>query len=86
MTDRPLQPFSAPTSLGSFVPDSVSYGMIVEWVLYVVLVFWAVYTIVAVYHWLKYSNGSWVAFPAIATHLVVSFVLIIFAFSGVFTI
>jgi len=54
----------------------------VEWALYAVFAFWAVYTIIAVYHWLKYSHASWVAFPAIAVHLFISFALIAYALSG----
>jgi hypothetical protein len=86
MYDQPLQPFSTPTSLGSFIPSGISVGVLIKWILYIAIIFWVIYTIIAIYHWLKYSHGSWVAFPAIATHLGVSFVLIIFALYGVFTI
>ena len=82
MPDQPLQPFSPPTSLTILLPDGLSPGAVVEWVLYAVFVFWALYTIVAIYHWLKYSHASWVAFPAIATHLFISFVLMALALSG----
>jgi hypothetical protein len=86
MVDQPLQAFSTPTSLSEFLPDSVSYGAVAEWVFYVVLAFWTLYTIIAIYHWLKYSHGSWVAYPAIATHLGISLVLIVFALYGVFKV
>jgi hypothetical protein len=82
MTDEPLQPFSPPTSLSAFLPDGISSAVLVEWLLYIVFVFWAIYTLVAIYHWLKYSHASWIAFPAIAVHLFVSFVLAGFALSG----
>ena len=36
----------------------------------------------AIYHWLKYSHASWVAFPAIAAHLFISFALMSYALSG----
>ncbi len=86
MVDQPLQPFSVPVSLTAFLPDGISSGMIVVWIFYAVFTFWAIYTIIAIYHWLKYSHASWVAFPAIAAHLFVSFVLIVYALSGVLVI
>ena len=82
MLDQPLQPFAPPTSFIAFLPDGISSGLLVEWVLYAVLVFWALYTLVAIYHWLKYSHASLVAFPAIAAHLFISFALIVYALSG----
>ncbi|MBI4065807.1 hypothetical protein HY412_01255 [Candidatus Kaiserbacteria bacterium] len=82
MSDQPLQPFSPPASLTEFLPNGISSGTVIEWVLYAVFAFWAIYTLVAIYHWLKYSHASWLAFPAIALHLFVSFVLIVYALSG----
>ena len=84
MPDQPLQPFSPPTDLFSLLPNwlSISPGVAVSWALYAVFAFWALYTLVAIYHWLKYSHASWLAFPAIAVHLVVSFVLMSYALSG----
>ena len=81
MLDQPLQPFAPPTSFIAFLPDGISSGLLVEWVLYAVLAFWALYTLVAIYHWLKYSHASLVAFPAIAVHLFISFFLIRYALS-----
>ena len=75
MPDQPLQPFAPPTALLAYLPNGVTSGFLVTWVLYAVFAFWAIYTIVAVYHWLKYSHASWVAFPAMAVHFVVSFAL-----------
>jgi len=82
MVDQPLQPFSPPTLLTALLPKDISYGVIVEWALYIVFAFWALYTIIAVYHWLKYSHASLVAFPAIAVHFFISFSLIVFALTG----
>ncbi|KKW39202.1 MAG: hypothetical protein UY89_C0029G0005 [Parcubacteria group bacterium GW2011_GWA1_54_9] len=82
MNDQPLQAFSPPTFLFSYLPSGVSSGAMVQWVLYIVFAFWALYTLVAIYHWLKYSHASWVAFPAIALHLFVSFALIAYSLSG----
>lgn len=82
MTDLPLRPFSPPTALLSYLPANLSSGVVITWVLYAVFAFWAVYTLVAIYHWLKYSHASWIAFPAIAIHLFVSFALMSYALSG----
>ena len=82
MSDQPLQPFAPPTSMLAYLPDGVSAGAVVEWALYIVFAFWAIYTLVAIYHWLKYSHASFVAFPAIALHLFISFALMTYALSG----
>lgn len=84
MVDQPLQPFALPSALFTqlHLPDTLSAGLVVTWALYIVFVFWALYTLVAVYHWLKYSHASWVAFPAIALHFFISFALMTYALSG----
>lgn len=84
MPDVPLQPFAPPTALLqqfniSGLPSS---GATVEWTLYAVFAFWAVYTLVAIYHWLRYSHASWVAFPAMAVHILVSLCLMSYALIG----
>jgi hypothetical protein len=85
MTDQPLQPFGPPTALFNQLHFSgiISPALAVEWVLYAVFAFWAVYTLVAIYHWLKYSHASLVAFPAIALHLFISFAFMAYALTGV---
>ena len=89
MSDQPLRPFAPPAffehgALGSTLGGnfSISSGSVIETILYIVFVFWAIYTIIAVYHWLKYSHGSWLAFPAIAAHLLISLSLMTYALSG----
>ena len=82
---EPLQITSSPFQFFSFLPQSlagISGGQLVVWGLYLVFGFWALYTLVTIYHWLRYSNTSWVAFPAIALHLAVSFALIGYILSG----
>lgn len=81
MPNQPFQPFSPPTVLLLYLPDGFSAGAAVAWALYVVFAFWAIYTLIAIYHWLKYSHASWIAFPAIATHLLVSLALMSYALS-----
>ena len=82
MPDQPLQPFAPPTALLSYLPSGFSSGIAVTWILYAVFAFWAIYTLVAIYHWLKYSHASWIAFPAIAAHLLVSLALMSYALNG----
>lgn len=84
MPDQPLQPFAPPTALFNqlHLSANISSGDVMMWVLYAVFAFWALYTLIAIYHWLKYSHASWVAFPAIALHLFVSIALMSYALSG----
>ncbi len=84
MPSTPLQPFAPPALLLSFLPaHMLSTGALVAWFLFAVFFFWSVYTLIAVYHWFKYSHASAVAFPAIALHLFVSFVLAVYTLSGI---
>ncbi len=83
MPEQPLQPFAFPSaSLFSYLPSGFSAGIVITWILYAVFAFWALYTLVAIYHWLKYSHASLAAFPAIALHLFVSLALMSYALSG----
>ena len=82
MPDQPLQPFAPPAALFSYLPKGFSTATAAAWALYAVFAFWAVYSFVAAYHWLKYSHASWVAFPAIAVHILVSLALMSYALSG----
>jgi hypothetical protein len=83
MPDKPLQPFAPPTAVfNSLHASGITGAMLAQWLLYIVFAFWALYTLVAIYHWLKYSHGSWAALPAIIVHLVVSLALMAYALSG----
>ncbi|MDD2657130.1 MAG: hypothetical protein PHD04_00495 [Candidatus Pacebacteria bacterium] len=84
MPDQPLQPFAPPTALFKqfALSGAPSSGVLVEWTLLIIFAFWAIYTLIAIYHWLKYSHASWVAVPAIAVHLFISFALMSYALSG----
>jgi len=43
---------------------------------------WLVYTLVAAYHWLRYSNNTTLALSALSVHLIVSAWLAVFTVSG----
>ena len=57
-------------------------GKLVSVVAWVMFVLWLVYTVVAAYHWLRYSHQSSIAIPALIIHVTVSFALALFAVSG----
>lgn len=78
MRTTSLTPFSPP----SFLAYGQSSSTVLLLLLSVVIFFWLIYTLVAIYHWMKYSHASWVSFPAIVAHFVVSFLLASYAFSG----
>lgn len=85
MTEAPLRPFAPPS--GPFFDHlsfngSVSTNAALTWTLFAISICWMVYTLVAVYHWIKYSHASYVAIPAIVVHLVISLILIGLAVSG----
>jgi len=83
MPNQPLQPFAPPANMLGYLPNNMfSAGLLVEWFLFAVFTFWAIFTLIAIYHWLKYSHASVVTFPAIGVHLVISFVLATYALSG----
>ncbi len=83
MSNQPLQPFAPPVNIFGYLPNNVfSLGLLVEWFLFAVFAFWAIFTLIAIYHWFKYSHASVVIFPAIGVHLVVSLLLATYALSG----
>lgn len=78
----PESPLQAVTSPFSFIKRIDSVYDVVSIIFTVIFLLWAVYTIVSIYHWVRYGHHSWIAVPAIALHLFVSAVLMIFATSG----
>lgn len=48
----------------------------------IIFIWWLIYTLVAIYHWMRHGQDSWVAVPAVALHLFVSGWLIFYATSG----
>lgn len=81
--DQPLDPFPKPTFLAHLPSLGISSHTVAGALFALVLFFWALYTIVAIYHWVRYSHAALIALPAVATHLIVSAILILFAYSGV---
>lgn len=77
---EPLQPFAPPAGLAV----NIAPGTAIGWLFYAAFIVWVIYTLVAVYHWLRYSHAPAVAFPAIIIHLAASATIVSFALSGVF--
>jgi hypothetical protein len=82
MPDQPLQAFAPPMGLPFAFPTTITPHTLLGWLFALVMVYWIIYTVVAIHHWLTYSHNSAVAFPAITTHLFISFLLIVYAASG----
>jgi len=82
MPTEPLQPFAPPLGITFDLPANLSPHTIIAWFLVFAVLYWIVYTIIAIYHWFTYSHKAKIAYPAIVVHLVVSFVLVNLAISG----
>ncbi len=83
MPPSSTQLLNFPPALLAYFPSNVQTGFLGQLFLYAILIFWALYTFIIVYHWFKYSHGSWLSIPTIILHLLVSAALIKFAFSGI---
>ena len=77
MQPEPLVPLAPPAFL-----QNVNVDQVISVVFALLFILWALYTLIAIYHWLKYSHASWVAFPAIAAHLFISLAIISYALYG----
>jgi hypothetical protein len=84
MPDQPLVPFQNPLETLSHLGITVPAGSTLTVLLAFVFAVWLIYTLVATYHWLKYSHASLLAFPAIFVHLAVSVALMSYALTGNF--
>ncbi|MGE5541314.1 MAG: hypothetical protein ACM3TU_03485 [Bacillota bacterium] len=73
---------SSSTPIGIHVA-AIPVAQVVPVVFFLIFFIWAVYTVVAAYHWLRYSNNTTLALCAITTHLIVSAWLAIYAVSGI---
>lgn len=68
----PALPFFTPVETEQAVSILFAAGFIL----------WALFTIITAYHWLRYGHRSSVALPALATHVIVSALIAIYAVSG----
>lgn len=87
MLDQPLRPFAPPAGLEHLaILSAVPPTLILQWGFYLVGGLWALYTLVVVYHWLRYSHSPVLMLPAIATHLYVSYRIVVFAVTGIISL
>lgn len=82
MPDQALVPFQNPFTVLSSLGIDVTAGSALTALLAFVFAVWLIYTLIATYHWLKYSHASLLAFPAIFVHLAVSVALMSYALTG----
>lgn len=82
MTDQPLQPFAPPQIFQNLPGGAPASDTVIVWLFYFALVIWIGYTLIAIYHWIKYSHAARIAVPAILLHLFVSFILVTYALTG----
>lgn len=78
----PLTGISSP--LEAFAPliARIDVTSVVSVTFALLFLVWVIYTVIASYHLLRYGHSSAVAIPAILTHVLVSFLLSLFAISG----
>jgi hypothetical protein len=79
-TDGYQSPFQQPL-LNIAAPADFSSMLTIAF--FFIFIGWFIYTIVASYHWFRYSHRSWLAVPAVAVHIFISGLLIFYIASGV---
>jgi len=77
MPDQPLTPFT-----GLPLELAISGSAFMGWAILIALIFWTIYTLIAIYHWIRFSHAAAVAYPAIVLHLMVSGGIALFALSS----
>lgn len=75
-----LNPFPTPTWLADI--GGFNTTKIIPALFTIVFIVWSIYTIIAVYHWFRYSHRSWLTVPVLALHIFVSLTLLLTAISG----
>lgn len=67
----------------TFAVPALPLAQVVPVFFFLVFIIWAIYTLVAAYHWLRYSNNTTLALCAITAHLIVSAWLAVYTVSGI---
>jgi hypothetical protein len=78
----PTAPLPAITTPFELLPGAINAHDITSAIFTGAFVIWVFYMVIAIYHWIRYGHNSWLMFPAIAVHVVVSGALLLFAVSG----
>lgn len=75
-----MPPSSAPVT--AFAIPPVPLGEVAPVIFLLVFLIWIIYTLIAAYHWIRYSDSRVHGIAAIVTHIIVSSWLAIYAVSG----
>jgi H+/Cl- antiporter ClcA len=65
------------------VATPADFSSVLTIAFFFIFIGWLLYSIVASYHWFRYSHRSWLAVPAVAMHVFISGLLIFYIASGV---
>ena len=76
-------PFQTPIFSSVFSPSSVHISSLLTILFFIIFVVWVIYTLVAAYHWFRYSHRSWLAIPAVTAYVFGSLILIVYIATGV---
>lgn len=79
----PYVPNPTPFAKPIFSIPATSLSSVLTVIFFLIFVVWAIYTVIVAYHWFRYGHRSWLAIPAIVTHLVVSGFIILLMASGI---
>ena len=74
-----MQGSSAPSAIHV---ASLPFAQVAPVAFFLIFFVWAVFTIIAAYHWFRYSNNSTAALTMMSVHLIVSAWFAIYAVSG----
>jgi hypothetical protein len=80
-TTTPLDA-ALPSLMGIDPSAFIAIEKIAPVALLIVFGIWVLFTAIAAYHWFRYAHRSWVAVPAIAVHIGVSGMILLYALSG----
>ena len=62
--------------------SALAVSEVIPVLFFLVFFIWVIYTLIASYHWLRYSNNTTLALSAITAHIIVSLMLAVYTVSG----
>jgi hypothetical protein len=65
------------------LPFAIDASSVLTILFFIIFVVWVIYTLVAAYHWFRYSHRSWLAVPAVTAYVFGSLILIVYIATGV---
>lgn len=81
--ENSLDSYSSPFQKPIFDLPGADFGNFLTIGFFLTFAIWLTFTVIAAYHWFRYGHRSWLAVPAIAVHLFISAVLILYMATGV---